>query len=94
MAFQRLAHELVLQLIGVIDGLGLGVLDVNAAVDRRRVDRHVHVLVDAHRQDEPAVLFVVRRQIGAAAAERHTEGGAGDDHVAVSFSRYEFAARW
>ena len=48
--------------------------------DERPHHRDVDVLVDRRRDQEAAVLAVVGRQVGAAAAERDAQRTARDDH--------------
>ena len=44
------------------------------------MDADVNALVDGRRKEEAAVVAVVGRQVGAAAAEADAQGAAGDDH--------------
>ena len=76
---QRLANEPVLHVIDPLDVLELRVLQEDA---RREGPHHgdVDVLVDRRRDQEPAVVLVVGRQVGAAAAKRDPQRTAGDDH--------------
>ena len=75
---QRLAQDRVLDLGDLVDLLGLGVLHPVAALEDR-VGQHVDVLVDRPGDEEAAVLAVVGRQVGAAAAERDAQRGAAED---------------
>ena len=65
------------------DALQLRVLDDQLGHEGL-VDRDVDVLVDGGRDQEAAVLAVVGRQVGAAAAERDAQRAARDDHRGVS----------
>src|SRR5436190_21085831 len=80
MRAQRLTRELVAQVVHVIDDFALRVMKANLFPDRRPVDDHVHVFVQADGEDESAVLGVVRGEVRAAAAEGDAEGSPGDDH--------------
>ena len=62
-----------------LDVLELRVLQEDARRERPH-HRDVDVLVDRRGDEEPAVLPVVGRQVGAAAAERDAKRTAGDDH--------------
>ena len=77
---QRLAGQLVAKLTDVIDDFGLRVVQTDLAAHHRAVHCDVHVLVEAHGENESAVLAEVGRKIGSAAAQRHAERRAGDDH--------------
>src|SRR5262249_41804259 len=62
--------------------LHLRVLEEDAR-DEPLVHQDVDVLVDRRGDEEPAVLLVVRRQVGPPAAERDAEGAAGHDHGSI-----------
>ena len=66
-------------LVDRFDVLELRILQVDARRERPH-DRDVDVLVDRRRDEEAAVLAVVRRQVGAAAAERDAQRATRDDH--------------
>src|ERR1044071_2234305 len=66
-------------------------MQANLFPDRRAVDDHVHVFVQADGEDESAVLGVVRGQVRAAAAERDTERSPGDDHGRILIYDLEHA---
>src|SRR5262249_21308373 len=53
-------------------------------VGERAVDRQVDVLVDRRGDHGAAGAAVVRRQVGAAPADRDAQGGPGDDHCATA----------
>jgi hypothetical protein len=55
---------------------------------KRAVLREVDVFVDGRRDEEAAEFAVVRRQIGAAAAEGHAQGRTGDDHEIILDFRF------
>ena len=78
---QHLADDRVLDLVGLVDPLELAVLE-EVVVGERAVDRDVDVLGDRGGDDHAAVLLVVRRQVGAAAAEGDPQRRAGDQHAA------------
>src|SRR5580698_7947317 len=63
-------------------GLRVGETDV---AEEALVGGDVDVLVDRRRDDVAAEAIAVRRQIGAAAAEREANGRARDDHDAAAF---------
>ena len=75
---QRLAQDRVADLARVVDLLELRVLQPVAALEDR-VREHVDVLVDRPADEEAAVLAVVGRQVGAAAAERDAQRRAAED---------------
>jgi len=77
---QRLAGQFMAKLTDMIDHLRLRVVQPDLPADHRPVHRHVHVFVEAHGEDESAVLIEVGGKIGSAAAQRHAERRAGDDH--------------
>src|SRR5439155_11640279 len=77
---QSLARQLVAQIVDVINRFGLRIVQPDLTADDRAVDHHVHELVQAHGEDESAVLAVVRGKIRPPAAQGHAEGSAGDDH--------------
>ena len=77
---QRFAGEGVFHLIDMIHKLGLRIAHANFVVHDRRIHVQVHVLVDAHGQNEAALLAVERGQIGPAAAEREPEWCPRDNH--------------
>ena len=77
---QHLADDRVLDLVGLVDPLELAVLE-EVVVGEGAVDRDVDVLGDGGRDDHAAVLLVVRRQVGAAAAQRDPQRRAGDQHA-------------
>ena len=60
--------------------LAAHVLHADHAIDERHVERDVHVLVEPHGEHEAAVAREIRRQVGATAAERDSEGTASEDH--------------
>ena len=80
----------MLDLVERIHFFELGVFE-QIAVDEAAMDGDVDVLVDRRRDDEPAVLAVVRRQVGAAPSQGNPQRASGDDHraspQAVSRSR-------
>ena len=80
MRLERLARQLVLQLTHVLDRLGMRVVQPNVVPDHRPIHRHVHVLVEAHGENESAVVRKIGRQIRSAAADGHAKWGAGEDH--------------
>jgi hypothetical protein len=67
-----LAHEVVFDVGGVVDDLGLGVADADVALEPR-CDDHVDPLVDARRHDGTAVLLVEVGQVGTTADEADPE---------------------
>jgi hypothetical protein len=75
------ADERMLDVFEARDLFDLGVLEEHAGPERA-VDRDPHVLVDRGREQEAAVVLVIRRQIGAAAAERDAQRAACDQHEA------------
>ena len=75
---QRLAQDRVADLARVVDLLELRVLQPVAALEDR-VREHVDVLVDRPADQEAAVLAVVGRQVGPAAAERDAQRRAAED---------------
>ena len=77
---ERLAQDRVADLARVVDLLELRVLEPVAALEDR-VREHVDVLVDRPADEEAAVLAVVGRQVGAAAAERDAQRRAAEDHA-------------
>jgi hypothetical protein len=77
---QRLAGQFVPQFVDVVHHLALRVVQADLAADGRAVDRHVHVLVQPHREDEATVLRVIRGEVGSATAEGDAEGGTRNDH--------------
>ena len=68
------------QLRGMIHQFALQVLKPDAPVDNRGIDDDAQVLVNAHRENKAAMLFVKRGQVGAAAAESNPIWSARDDH--------------
>ena len=76
---QHLAQDRVADLARVVDLLELRVLEPVAALEHG-VREHVDVLVDRPADEEAAVLAVVGRQVGAAAAERDAQRRAAKDH--------------
>ena len=89
---QRFADDRVLDLVHGSHALELRVLD-DQLVDERAMERDVDVLVDRGRDDEAAVLAVVRRQVGAAAAEGNAQRAPRDDHGATRPARSDGSAR-
>ena len=79
-SLQRLTGELMPKLTDMIDDLGLRIVQPDLATDHRPVHGDVHVLVEAHGEDESAVLAEIGGKIGSAAAECHAKRRAGDDH--------------
>ena len=75
----RLADDRVLHLVDASTCSSFEYLRIMPGV-HGRCDRDVDVLVDRRGDQEAAVLAVVRRQVGAAAAERDPERAARDDH--------------
>ena len=63
---ERLADDRVADLVDGLHPFDLGVAEQHL-LERRQLAGHVHVLGDRRRQNEAAVLLVVRRQVGAAA---------------------------
>src|ERR1019366_4820235 len=80
MGQQHLTEDRMLDPLRTLDTLKRRVLQ--EVVRRERpVDRYEDIFRDGRGQHEPAELPVVRRQIGATAAEGDPERRAGDDHV-------------
>src|SRR5688572_1866615 len=65
----------------MIDFLAAAVMQADLRIQNRRVEHDVHVLVDAHGEDEAAVRAVKRGQVGAAAAECNPERRSRDDQT-------------
>src|ERR1700676_5179652 len=65
----------------VIGSFALTVVEADFAVDCGRVDQYVHVLVNAHREDETAILTIVRWQIRPSTAECNAKWRAGQNHL-------------
>jgi hypothetical protein len=65
---QRFARQRVLELVDMIDQLGLGVFQANFVVDNRRVHVQIHILINSHREDESAMLTVERGEVCSPAA--------------------------
>jgi hypothetical protein len=78
---QRLAHQLVAQLLEVVDDLRARIRDAGGGLEAR-ADRDVHVLVERERQHRAVLAAIERRQVGAAAGEAHAIGRLRDDHAA------------
>ena len=76
---ERFADDRMLDLVDRLHALELGIFD-DQVVDEGLVQRDVDVLVDRRRDQEAAVLAVIGRQVGAAAAQRDAQRAAGDDH--------------
>ena len=76
---ERLAHDRMLELVDRADALELGIFH-DQIVDEGLMHRDVDVLVDRRRDQEAALLAIVGRQVGAAAAERDAKRRAHDDH--------------
>ena len=72
----RLAQDRMADLGGVVDLLDLRVLHPVAALEHGVGDQ-VDVLVDRAADQEAAAALVVRRQVGAAAAEAQSAAGHG-----------------
>src|SRR2546423_15197403 len=66
-------------LLDRLNALELRVLDDDLLL-KRAVLRDVDVLVDRRGDEKTAVFAIVRRQIGATAAERNTQRRTGNDH--------------
>jgi len=79
MRLERLARELVFELTDVLHSLSMRVVKADVVTDDRAIHGDVHVLVEAHRENEPAVMRKVRGQIRSAAAEGHAKRGARED---------------
>ncbi len=71
--FQRLADNRMLDLFDGFDPFQSGILD-DEFRGETVVQCDVNVFVDGRCHQEPAILFVVRRQVGAAAAEADAQG--------------------
>ena len=74
------ARQSVLDLVNVIDEFDLGVFHPDFVIDNRRVYIQIHVLINAHGQNKPAMLAVERGQVCSASAERYSKRSSGDDH--------------
>src|SRR5690606_36820726 len=80
---ERLADDAVLHLVDPVHVLEAGVLEE----DPRRKGAHhgdVDELVYGRRDEKAAVLLVVGREVGTAAAKGQAERAACDDHGAIS----------
>ena len=66
--FHRFADDRMLDLVDVIGAFEFGIFDYDARL-KRAVLREVDVFVDGRGDEEAAELTVIRRQVGAAAAE-------------------------
>ena len=76
---QRLADQRVLDVLDPLDLLHLRILEEDPRHEPV-MQQDVDVLVDRRGDEEAAVLLVVRRQVGPAAAEGDAERAAGHDH--------------
>ncbi len=90
---QRLADDRVLDVVDLLDALDLRVAQ-DDLFERGLHQRHVDVLVDRGGHQEPAVLPVVRGQVGAAAAEGDAKRAASDDHFQTAKGGIEDGACW
>jgi hypothetical protein len=77
---QSLPDDRMPHLLDPLDVLERRVFQVDPGLERPR-HRHVDVLVDGGGDQKSLALGVVRRKIGAAAAQRDPERAAGDDHA-------------
>ena len=68
---ERWPDEIVLDLVWRRHLLGARVFQADVFIGRGAIDVDIDVLVDRGAQDEPAMLRIVRRQVGPAAAERN-----------------------
>jgi hypothetical protein len=80
---QGFAHDGVLDLVHGLDQFHLRILD-DQLLAEGLVQRDVDVFIDGRRDDEAAMLAIVRGQVGASASQRDAQWRAGDDHVAFS----------
>lgn len=69
MQAEGLAGQFVLEAVDAVHGFAVGVMQADEAVGVGHVEHDVHVFVDAHGEDEAAVLLVEAGQVGPAAAE-------------------------
>jgi hypothetical protein len=53
---QRLPRQVMLELGYMVHGLTLAVVKADLVVYGRGIDHHVHILIDPHGEDEPAML--------------------------------------
>ena len=79
--FERRSHQVMLHLVRRRHLLIARVLDADVFVGSRTIDVDVEILVDGCAEHKPAVLRIVRWQIGAAAAQWNAERRAGQDHA-------------
>ncbi len=77
------ANDRMLDFVDSIDMLKMGIFQIDSLGERsHHVD--VDVLVDGARDQEAAVLAIIGRQIGAAAAEADAERATRCDHIRTS----------
>ena len=81
---QRLPGQLVLEFADMVHGFALAVMQADLVVHGGGIDHHVHVFIDPHGEDEPAVLPVVRGQVRPSAAQRDPKRCPGDDHASTT----------
>ena len=80
--FQRFPNDRVLDLLDRGRFLQLGVLQ-KKPIHETSMNVDIDMLVDRRGDEKSAVLAIIRRQIGAAAAERNSQRRTRDDHPGI-----------